>query len=95
MAKKICPFCQEDNKEDAIMCRFCNKMIENFPSLKKCVTCAKPIPGPEDYCEECGQKAKADTKPLVAAVVSVLVVVAVLAIIGFVIYIFNQIKNEP
>jgi hypothetical protein len=56
MATKKCPVCNEDNREDAILCRYCGNILGVLGIPKKCPTCNISFVGEEIMCEACRSK---------------------------------------
>ena len=60
-----CPFCAELIKEEATVCRFCQKKLpaitssksrSNNPITKPCPYCSVAIPVESDYCIQCNRR---------------------------------------
>ena len=60
---KVCPYCKELIKVNAIKCKHCGSdLFESYAKsqVKHCTYCGKGLDKSDEYCENCGQKSDAD-----------------------------------
>ena len=58
---KICPYCAEEIKKEAIKCKHCGEFLDtsrsdkaNSTSFEWCRDCGKPLCGDNSFCNSCG-----------------------------------------